>query len=231
MRCLIVDDVKFFRLVIKEFIELDDALTLVAECDNAIEAHKRILNDQVDLIFLDIQMPGMNGLELAKILKNGYPLVIFTTCNSQYAVEAFELNAVDYLLKPVSLSRFIGAVDKAKKLLKPSIEILDHCSNEFVFIRDSNVVRKLSFRDILYFESTGDYVRIALGEKEYSIHSSLKSIWPKLPVNTFLRVHRSFIVNLNKIDSIEGKTLIIRKHLIPVSGAYRPELNKYMSFL
>ena len=189
------------------------------------------MDNRVDLVFLDISMPGMGGLELAKVLKNGYPMVIFMTANKEHAVEAFDLNAVDYLLKPVTEARFLDAIQKAKKLFKSKSLVLDNRTSEYVFIRDSNTVRKLSLQDILYFEATGDYVKVSLEDRHYIIHSSLKTIEQKLPSNLFLRVHRSFIINLNNIDSSEGKTLVIKRHLIPVSNAYRNELNKHMLFL
>ncbi|QPH38864.1 LytR/AlgR family response regulator transcription factor [Pedobacter endophyticus] len=231
MKCLIVDDEKIFRMVIKRLLELDSTLSLVAECESAIEAHQKILDEKIDLIFLDISMPGMDGLELAKILKKGYPMVVFMTSNKEHAVEAFDLNAVDYLLKPVSEARFLNAIEKAKDIFKTKSLVLDNRTSEFVFIRDSNTVRKLSLQDILYFEATGDYVKVSLKDKHYIIHSSLKTIEQKLPSNVFLRVHRSFIINLNNVDSSEGKTLIIKHHMIPVSSAYRSELNKHMLFL
>ncbi|RBQ02865.1 LytR/AlgR family response regulator transcription factor [Pedobacter miscanthi] len=231
MNCLIVDDQKIFRTVIKRLIGLDNTLTLVGECEDAIDAHQKIKDLNVDLIFLDIRMPGVNGIELAKILEGKQPLIIFTTSLAEHALEAFELNVVDFLLKPVSPARFLKAVDKAKEIFKKNQITMGGQFSEFTFIRDSNIVRRLKINDILYFEATGDYVKIRLLNEDYCIHSSLKIIEQKLPGHLFLRVHRSFIVNLAKIDSAEGKTLVVSRHLIPVSDAYRANLNKYMQFL
>ncbi len=231
MNCLIVDDQKIFRTVIKRLIDLDNSLVLVGECDNAIDAHQKIKDLTVDLIFLDIRMPGVNGIELAKILEGKSPLIIFTTSLAEHALEAFDLDVADFLLKPISPARFLKAVDKAKEIFQKKQIAMDGRFSEFTFIRDSNIVRRIKINDILYFEATGDYVKIRLLHEDYCIHSSLKIIEQKLPANIFLRVHRSFIVNLTKIDGAEGKTLIVDRNLIPVSDAYRANLNKYMQFL
>lgn len=231
MNCLIVEDQKIFRTVIKRLIDLDNTLTLVGECEDAIDAHQKIKDLNVDLIFLDIHMPGVNGMELAKILEGKQPLIIFITSLAEHALEAFDLSVVDFLLKPISPARFLKAVEKAKKSFKKNQITMGGQFEDFTFIRDSNIVRRLKIKDILYFESTGDYVKIRLINGDYCIHSSLKIIEQKLPRHLFLRVHRSFIVNLSKIDGAEGKTLVVSHHLIPVSDAYRANLNKYMQFL
>ena len=232
MNCLIVDDNKIFRLLIKKLLSMDTSLTLVAECEDAIEAHQQIKENKIDLIFLDILMPGMSGLELAKILEDKPPLIIFTTSIAEHAVEAFSLNVVDFLLKPISAARFLKAIEKAKATVSRNQANQEVNFPEFIFIRDSNIVRRVKVIDILYFEAIGDYVKIQLvGNVDYSIHSSLKNIEHKLPQQFFLRIHRSFIISLSKIDGIEGKTLILDKHLVPVSDSYRANLNKSMKFL
>jgi len=232
MKCLIVDDNQIFRLLVKKLMALDNSLVLVAECEDAISAHQQIMDNEVDLIFLDIMMPGMSGLELAKILEDKPPLIIFTTSIAEHAVEAFSLNVVDFLLKPIAPARFLKAIEKAKTALNKNQLNSDLQFPEFIFIRDSNIVRRVRIVDILFFEAIGDYVKIQLiGKIDYSIHSSLKNIEYKLPQGVFLRVHRSFIINLSKIDGIEGKTLIIDKNLIPVSDSFRGSLNKSMRFL
>ncbi|GGI28647.1 LytR/AlgR family response regulator transcription factor [Pedobacter mendelii] len=231
MNCLIVDDDKLFRIVFKRLMDLDSTLILIGECEDATVAYQKIIDLKVDLIFLDINMPGMSGLELAGILEKKSPLIIFTTCLAEHALEAFDLNAVDYLLKPISPSRFLKGIQKAKETLHKN-QINPHGQRaEFIFIRDSNIVHRLNFGDILYLESTGDYVKIRMANSYRVIHSSLKAIEEKLPQHIFVRVHRSFIVNLCKVDSTEGKTLLVNRHLIPVSDTYRANLNRYMRFL
>jgi len=230
MNCLIVDDQAVFRAVLKKLMGLDPSLLLVGECTNATEAHQIILNNDIDLIFLDIEMPQMSGIELARLLEGKNPMVIFTTSQIDYAIEAFDLNVVDFLTKPIGSVRFLKAVQKARDLIK-SRKSVGNVSDDFVFIRDSNIIKRIKLSDILYFEAKGDYIKIFLSNITYSIHSSLKSIEQKLPENIFFKVHRSFIVNLGKIDFIEGGTLIVNHTMIPVSDTYRPLLNKRMQIL
>lgn len=231
MNCLIVDDHALFRMVTKKLLALDNSLVLVGECEDAMDAYQKIKDLDIDLVFLDICMPGMTGLELAKALKEKCPLIIFTSSFPNYAVDAFELNVVDFLLKPISPARFLMAIEKARTFFQKDKTINREQFSEFTFIRDANKVHRLKINDILYFEASGDYVKVSLSNRSYSIHSSIKIIEQRLPKHIFLRVHRSFLINVNKIDGTEGKTLIINKHLIPVSDTYRANLNKYMQFL
>lgn len=223
MNCLIVDDKKISRTVLSKLLDLDPCLKLAGECDNANDAYQYVLNHGIDLIFLDIGMPGMNGMELAKALENKQTLIIFTTAQPEYAAEAFDLNVVDFLVKPILPVRFLKAVEKAKGILKTK-DISS--STGYIFIRTSNEFRQLKINNINYFEASGDYVTINLNEENHTIHSSLKTIEKKLPPDVFLRVHRSFIVNMSKIDKIDGKILVINNSFIPISDAYKAELNK-----
>lgn len=210
---------------------MEPSLTVKGECFDAVEAYKQLQLNEVDILFLDIEMPDMSGIELVKSLGDKRPMVIFTTSTTDYAAEAFDLNVVDFLIKPVSPARFLVAVEKAKKMLMIKGLAFTDKEDEFVFIRDSNVVRRLKVSDILYMEARGDYVRINVSDQTYSIHSSLKSVEEKLSKNTFLRVHRSFIINVSKIDTIEGGTLIVNHNIVPVSDAYRAALYKRMHIL
>lgn len=210
---------------------MEPALTVTGECFDAVEAYKQLQMNEVDILFLDIEMPDMSGIDLVKSLGDKRPMVIFTTSTTDYAAEAFDLNVVDFLIKPVSPARFLMAVEKAKKMLMIKGLAFTDKEDEFVFIRDSNVVRRLKVSDILYMEARGDYVRINVSDQTYSIHSSLKSVEEKLSKNTFLRVHRSFIINVSKIDTIEGGTLIVNRNIVPVSDAYRAALYKRMHIL
>lgn len=230
MNCLIVDDQKIFREVIKRLVEFDPTLVLLASCANAEEAQREILQHKVDLLFLDIRMPGMSGIELVKQLGDKKPLIIFTTSETEFAAEAFDLSVVDFLVKPISHARFIQAIEKAKMIIKKKNISLDSTTDEFVFIRTGNSIKRIRIDEILFLEATRDYVTIVLPHQTYSIHSSLKEVEQKLP-KIFIRVHRSFIVNLSKIDTAEGKNLIMDKYFIPVSDAYRASLNEKMSFL
>lgn len=231
MNCLIVDDDSLARTALKQMLSMDPQLQLLGECADALEGYKEIMVNQIDVLFLDIEMPGMSGIELVKILAGKRPMVIFTTATTNYAAEAFDLNVVDFLIKPLVPARFLQAVEKAKHILKTKNLSISNKEDEFIFIRDSNVVRRLKVSDILFMEAMGDYVKIYVPDHVYSIHSSLKAVEQKLSQSIFLRVHRSFIVNVSKIDTLEGGTLIINRLLVPVSDAYRSALNKRMQIL
>lgn len=206
-------------------------LQIIGECYDAVQAYEQLQTTNIDLLFLDIEMPDMSGIELVRSLGERRPMVIFTTSTMGYAAEAFDLNVVDFLIKPVSAPRFLIAVEKAKRMsLVKGLGQTDK-EDEFVFIRDSNIVRRLRINDILFMEAKGDYVRISSVNGDYSIHSSLKSVEEKLSKNIFLRVHRSFIINVSKIDTIEGGTLIVNHKIVPVSDAYRAGLYKRMQIL
>lgn len=231
MNCLIVDDNILALSVLKKLISMEPSLTIVGECFDALEAYKQVQLSDIDILFLDIEMPGMSGIELVKSLGDKRPMVIFTTATTDYAAEAFDLNVVDFLIKPVSPARFLQAVEKAKRMLQTKGLSVTDKEDEFVFIRDSNIVRRVKVSDILYMEARGDYVRINLTDQTYSIHSSLKSVEEKLSKTVFLRVHRSFIINVSRIDTIEGGTLIVHRNMVPVSDAYRAILYKRMQIL
>lgn len=231
MNCLIVDDNKIARTTLKKLVSLDNSLVLVEECSNAAEAYSQMFNQQIELLFLDIEMPGMSGMELAKSLGQRRPLIIFTTSERNYAADAFDLDVIDFIIKPVTPGRFLHAMEKVREFLKNKSLTTDVKEEGFIFIRDSNTVRRLELKDILYLEAQGDYVKIYLQGQSYNIHSTLKSVEDKLPANIFLRVHRSFIINVSKIDTLEGGTLIINQSLVPVSDAYRAALNKRMQIL
>lgn len=231
MNALIVDDNKMARIALSELSGKIDDLTIVAECSNAFEAYNLILSESIDLLLLDIEMPGMSGLELTKNLKNRRPVIIFITSRKEYATDAFDLNVVDYIIKPVTGPRFIQAIDKAREILDSNQEEVKLREEEFVFIRDSNVVRRLKLDSILFAEAMGDYVKLYTAEKFYAIHTTLKAVEERLPASRFLRVHRSYLVAINKIDSMEAGALIINHKPVPVADAYRSALNKRMNII
>jgi len=231
MRCLIVDDNQLARMVMKQLVSQVQILELVAECNDAMQAYNYLNNGQVDLLFLDIEMPGMTGIELTKKLGNKRPLIIFTTAKTDYAVEAFELNVIDYIVKPVSLARFLQAVEKAKETLESNKQEVKIEAKEFVFVKDNGILKKLNLDDILYLEAMGDYVKVHTAQKFHVLHSTLKSIEEKLPLNKFLRIHRSYIVSIQKIDFIQDGIISIGKSTIPVAETYRSVLNKRLNLL
>ena len=231
MNCLIIDDNIIARTTMKQLVRQDKSLTLVGECEDAMEAYQKIMSDPVDLLLLDIEMNGMNGIELVKSLGSKNPIIIFTTSKKDYAAEAFELNVADYITKPVTTIRFLQAIEKAKEIFKSKKQEVKMEEDAFIFIRDSNIVRRLKLDEILFAEAMGDYVKLYTKDKFYSVHSSLKEVESKLPDSKFLRVHRSFIIQVGKIDTIEGGTLIINKKMVPVADTYRSILNQRLKIL
>ena len=232
MKCLIVDDNKLARMAMKQLVSQVKSLELIAECSDAIEAYNHLASTDVDLLLLDIEMPDMTGLELTKKLGNKSPLIIFTTAKTDYAVEAFELNVVDYIVKPVSPARFVQAVEKAREALEsPKGEVKASPDQDFVFVKDNGVLKKINVDDILYLEAMGDYVKVYTGQRFHVLHATLKSIEEKLPTAKFVRVHRSYIVSLNKIDFIQDGAITIGKASVPIADTYRSQLNRRLNLL
>lgn len=231
MKTLIVDDNKIARTTMKQLVSQVKDIVLVGECANAMDAYNLLQEQQVDLILLDIEMPEMTGLELTKNLGNKKPIIIFTTSKKEYAAEAFELNVADYIVKPITPARFLQAIDKAREVIQSDTEEVKLDNNEFIFIRDSNVVRRLKLDDILFVEAMGDYVKLYTSQKFFAIHTTLKTVEERLPTSKFIRVHRSYIVSVTKIDTIQDGALVINGKAIPVADAYRASLNKKMNIL
>ncbi|MBP2615052.1 DNA-binding LytR/AlgR family response regulator [Chryseobacterium jejuense] len=204
-------------------------LTIVNEYSNAIEAYNHLQNNQVDLIFLDIEMPEMTGIELTKNLSGKDIIIIFTSSNKDYALEAFELNIADYILKPVMPARFLQAVSKAQSILESRKEDVEVTKDEFLFVRDSNITRRLKLDDIFYAEAMGDYVKFYTREKMFAIHGKMKTAEERLPKDHFIRVHRSYIVSVGKIDTLQDGGIMINGKFIPVADAYRKALNTRMN--
>lgn len=231
MNCLIVDDNKLARTAMKQLASHVEQLHVAGECSSAMEAYNFLQKEKIDLLLLDIEMPGMSGLELTRNLGKKRPVIIFTTVKKDYAVEAFELNVADYLIKPVQPARFIQAIEKAREITDSNLRELQVSDTEFVFIRDNGVLKRIKTEDILFLEAMGDYVKLNTPQKFHAIHTTLKALEEKLPPGKFMRVHRSYIVALDKIESIEDGTIIINKHAIPVADAYRSALNNKLNLL
>ena len=221
MRCLIVDDDEMARASLEHLCSKMDELEIVASCDNGIEAMKLLKRESIDLVFLDIEMPDLSGLDLVKTLDH-LPQIIFVSGHTKYAVEAFEYHVTDFLVKPIDLPRLIKAVDHARHLMEKKQQTND--LRELFVKVDGRLVR-LSYDDILYVESIGDYVIFHTVKKErFIVHSTLKNIDAKLQHPEFLKVHRAFVVNLTKIVDIEESNLVIGDKVIPISRAHRPIL-------
>ncbi|HZH94603.1 MAG TPA: LytTR family DNA-binding domain-containing protein [Flavisolibacter sp.] len=231
MKCLIVDDNKLARMAMKQLVGQINELELVQECEDAMQAYNAINTETIDLVFLDVEMPGMSGLELIRNLGSKKPLIIFTTAKENYAVEAFELNVIDYLVKPIKPARFIQSVEKAHEVFSSNKLEVKVGEQEFVFIKDNGVLKRIGVEDILYLEAMGDYVKVHTAQRFHVLHATLKSIEEKLPVARYIRVHRSYIVALNKIDSIQEGVISIGKTTVPIADTYKTTLNKRLNFL
>ena len=231
MNCLIVDDNQIARTTLRQLISGIKDINIIGECADALEAYNQLQEERVDIILLDIEMPGMSGLELTRTLGDKRPIIIFTTAKKEYASEAFDLNVVDYLVKPITPTRLIQAIDKAREVWHSRSEEVKMNGDEFIFIRDSNVVKRLRLDDILYAEAMGDYVKLHTPQRFFAIHTTLRAVEQRLPADKFLRVHRSYAVAVDKIDTIQEGVLIINNKPVPVADAYRATLNKRMNIL
>ncbi|KAA3599313.1 MAG: DNA-binding response regulator [Calditrichaeota bacterium] len=219
MKCVVVDDEKMSRQVIKHCIEKTESLSLVKEFGNSVEAFEFLNGNEIDLLFLDVEMPDLNGIELLQNLENK-PLVILITSKEEFALDAYRNDVVDYLVKPVTLPRFLKAVVKTQRLFH-NVETIEDSSKDFIFIRENQKLVKIYVTDIYWIESLGDYVVIHTESKKHTIYTTLTNILSKLPKDQFVRVHRSFIVRIDKISLIEGNSIIIKKELIPISKSYK----------
>ena len=229
-KCLIIDDEELARELIETHLAQLDNFELVASCQSAIEASMILQKEQVDLLFLDIEMPVLKGTDFFKNLVHK-PKVIFTTAYRDYAIEGFELNAVDYLLKPIVFHRFFKAIEKFLAIentaTKPET-IEDNCiKTDFIYIRNERKQVKIKFENILYIESLKDYVKIYLTDKNYVTKYSISAFQKKLD-NRFARVHRSYIVNLNKITAYTKNDIEINAIEIPIGENYKPNVLKLL---
>ncbi|CAM1333073.1 LytR/AlgR family response regulator transcription factor [Tenacibaculum aestuariivivum] len=235
MNCIIIDDEKLARTIITTLCKEIKNLTVVEEFSNAIQAIKYLNEHNVDLIFLDIHMPDFTGFDFIKTLKNP-PKIILTTSDDKFAIEAFQYECiVDYILKPIHIDRFKIAVEKVKNKIiteKKAIENVKENSyeNDFYINIDRRLI-KIDMPSIYLVEAKGDYINIKTETKNYIVHSTLKKIEEKLPESLFLKVHRSYIINLKKIIDIEDNSVLIKKDVIPVSRSKRPELMKRLNLL
>jgi DNA-binding LytR/AlgR family response regulator len=233
MNCIIVDDSLVARKALSVLINHVDFLTLTKECSNPIEAFNYLKSESVDLIFLDIEMPEMTGLEFIKNLKQR-PIIILVTSKKNYAVEAFELNVADYIVKPVTLARFMIAVERAKEIFDSKdkkISATDGDSADYIFVRSNSALTKIGLNDILYIQALGDYVKIFTANKHNLVHSTLKSMEEKLDPTKFFRLHRSYLVSINHIEKIEENEVRIGQHSIPIGEQYKKELLKRLNLL
>lgn len=227
IRCIIVDDEPMAREILENHLKRIDSIEIAGSCKNAIEAFNLMNSENIDLIFLDINMPEISGLSLAKSI-NKKIKIIFTTAYREYALEGFDLKAVDYLLKPISFERLFQSIQKFKNenLSFRQEEIRDGAdeNTDFFFVRADRKMIKINFSELEYVESLADYVKIHSKDKVIISRETISSIEAKLPKKDFLRVHRSFIVSINKIESFTNEFIEIRNKAIPISRSYKNDV-------
>jgi DNA-binding LytR/AlgR family response regulator len=230
IQCLIVDDEPLALDLIAGYVSKTPGLVVAGKCSSAFEAMEHLSKEKADLIFLDIQMPGLSGLELSRSLHEG-PRVIFTTAFEQYALEGFRVEALDYLLKPVSYPEFLTAVNKAKRWFELSQQKTFQASKNSIFVKADYKIVQIDLNSILYIEGLKDYVKIYRENVEKPVLTlmSMKLLEENLPQNLFMRVHRSFIVNLEKINTIERNRIVFGKTYIPVSENYKEKFLKFVN--
>jgi DNA-binding LytR/AlgR family response regulator len=225
MRCLIVDDEPLARQLLESYLARIEELKHVKTCSNAVEAFTFLQEHPVDLIFLDIEMPQTNGIELLRSLKHK-PLVILTTAYREYAFEAYDLDVVDYLLKPISFERFLRGIAKIKQLKQyepqsPDVAEGQRYDDAYMYLKENREMVKVFLKDILYIESLRDYVRVKMLQREVITYQKISYLEQKLPQNKFVRVHRSFMIALDKVHSFTTNTINVGTHEIPIGRNYK----------
>lgn len=220
LKCIIVDDEPIARKILREFVERVPFLELAGQFENPIKAEAFLQTETAEIMLLDIEMPKRTGLEYLK-QPGPKPLVILTTAFPDYALEGYELDIIDYLLKPVAFDRFLKAVQKAKEYIELKTATTPHPFASYLFVRSERRIEKIELRDILYIESMGNYLNIYTDNKKIIVYLTMKSLETQLPPNEFLKIHQSFLVNFARIDAIEGNLLRLKDKTLPISRNYR----------
>lgn len=240
MTCIIVDDEATARAIVGKHCSAVADLDVVGEFDNAIDAIKFLNQQDVDVVFLDIHMPGFSGVDFVQTLKN-CPKVVLTTSDTEFAIAAYEYEAiVDYMVKPLTADRFQKSIQKVKNALEkqpaaapssnPNVGTGAQAEQDLYINIDKRLI-KLHFHEILVVKAQGDYIDITTENKEYRVHTTLKKIKDKLPEKIFLQIHRSYIINFTKIIDIEDNSVLIKKMVIPISRSNRPELMRRLNLV
>jgi len=236
MTCIIIDDEAAARAIVTQLCTTIPQLDVIDEFSNAMDGIKFLNQQTVDLIFLDIHMPGFSGFDFVQTLKNP-PKIVLTTSDKNFAIEAYEYEPiVDYLVKPISPERFAKSIQKVQNIMQQQPSLSDMESKgtgigEDLYINIDRRLIKLKFDDILFIEAKGDYIDVKTIKEDYRVHNTLKKIKEKLPEELFLQIHRSYIINFTKIIDIEDNSVLIEKNVIPISRSNRPELMRRLNLL
>jgi len=234
VRCLIIDDEPLAVEVIQNHLEKMGGLEVVGTCHRAAEAFEMIRNKRIDLLFLDIQMPGLTGIEFLRTLRHA-PRVILTTAYKEYALEGYELDIVDYLMKPISFDRFVKAVNKYFEMMPRDFEVQPGTSasacDGYVYIRAGKKIHKILLKDILYIESFKDYVNIHATDRSITARQTLTSIENTLPEDRFMRLHRSYVVSIDHITGFTSTTVDINGKELPIGRNYKQQVFKQLNYL
>jgi DNA-binding LytR/AlgR family response regulator len=228
MNCIIVDDDQASRAIIEELIPLAPNLELIASCESAIEAVKVLKDEPIDLIFLDINMPEMTGLELIESLREK-PQIILITGNDKFAVDAFSMDVADYIIKPIDKARFLKAVDKAEARFNQETGWIE--ARDFIFVKKDSVIHKVMLKDVINIEAMADYVIIHTTNGRFHALSTMHGIESRLPRKDFVRVHRSHIISLDKLDAIEEGTAVLGDKMIPIGNTYKQRLYRTINLI
>lgn len=233
IKCVIIDDEPIAREIIRDYISKLNELEIIAEFKNPIEAISFLNESKTDLLFLDINMPEISGINFARSLSNP-PAIIFTTAYREYAADGFELQAIDYLVKPIPFDRFLKAVNHYFKLQSKPVEIIaaenrDRPEEEFILLKDSKKTHKVLLTDIKYIESDGDYIRFYLNSRKIMVRGSLSSMEVTLPPTLFLRIHNSYMINLKKVNAITLYSVEIDGTELPISRSQKEKVLKILN--
>jgi DNA-binding LytR/AlgR family response regulator len=231
IKSIIIEDEPLARSKLKAFINKTEEVELLEEFSNAIDGLKYLSNNKVDLLFLDIQMDMLSGIELLEIIENP-PLVIFTTAYDEYAIKGYEFDVIDYLLKPYSFERFQSSISKVKKRLSETHTLSEaqiEKNKQIVFIKSGDTYERINMNDIIYIEGMRDYVRIHTDNKKIMVLTTFKALENKLSAPKFLRIHKSFMVALDKIDKVEYQHIKISGVSIPIGSTYRKAFYELLS--
>lgn len=232
VNCIVVDDEPLARDIIENYISRIESVNLIASCKNVYEAFNSLQKDKINLIFLDIHMPDIKGIDFFKEL-NPSPQVIFTTAHADYAAKAYDLGAIDYLVKPIEFTRFTKAISRVlKQIYYP--ETVDNSKpiepQDYIYLKIEKKLQKIFLKDILYIESSNNNIKVKIAERDIIAHKKISEIYDTLPKHKFIRVHRSYIISIDHIDSFSPVEIEIKKYKIPVGRKYRENVKTQLGY-